>query len=207
MVGSVVNWPKKLSELNSQFTDSYVTTSSAHFHNVQSDIDTNAAAFETQNGDTIVLYYNPFCIADLNETEWHYSHPKMCANFIYDLNGNKGPNSVGKDIGFITALYSSEPSVVAPIPLPTNAASGTTVKQANASAACTAQDADSRIPNIEELSAMYYNKNIIGMPPWDFWSSSVVSYNRAMAWDLHFGAGRWNPRTKTTGLFVRCVKR
>lgn len=41
----------------------------------------------------------------------------MCANFIYDLDGSKGPNAVGKDIGVLTAMYPSDAVVVAPVPL------------------------------------------------------------------------------------------
>ena len=29
----------------------------------------------------------------------------FCVNFIYDLNGKKGPNTMGKDMGFMTMLY------------------------------------------------------------------------------------------------------
>ena len=86
------------------FTSSFVDTYSTVFHNPQSYIDTNAAAFETQNGETIVLYYNPYCTSYTEGNIFHYSQSKMCANFIYDLNGNNGPNTVGKDIGFLTAL-------------------------------------------------------------------------------------------------------
>lgn len=41
---------------------------------------------------------------------------KFAQTFVYDLNGSKGPNTVGKDIGFITALYPTDSVVVAPMP-------------------------------------------------------------------------------------------
>ena len=53
-----------------------------------------------------------------------YSQPKMCANFVYDLNGIKGPNTFGKDIGAITVLYPTDSNIVAPEPLAPNAING-----------------------------------------------------------------------------------
>ena len=121
LAGSQKVWPTKLSELNSMFTGTFNDgpngSGGTNYTNPQKNIDTFAAAFETQNGESIAVYYNPNCQSDMQETVWHYAQPKMCANFIYDLNGNKGPNTVGKDIGFITAIYSSDPVVVAPVPL------------------------------------------------------------------------------------------
>ncbi len=212
LAGSNVTWPKKLSELNSMFTESYDTNGSAEggdiYQNPQMDIDTMAAAFETLSGETIALYYNPSCTADVEGDAWHYSQPKMCANFIYDLNGNKGPNAVGKDIGFITALYSTGSNVVAPFPLATNAASGATMAQTAASIACTAQDSESRLPNKDELSAMFYNKILLGIASYNYWSSSVVSPGESgTAWHQGFHTGSRGPASRSWLEFVRCVKR
>ncbi|MCM1009595.1 MAG: hypothetical protein NC390_01790 [Fusobacterium sp.] len=168
-------------------------------------LDTKAAAFETQNGESIVVYYNPNCKADLNETGWHYSQPKMCANFVYDLNGNKGPNTVGKDIGFITALYPSDPVIVAPMPLATNAGSGA---QTNAGKLCQKQDTESRLPNRDELSAMFYNRTLLGIASGNFWSGSVISSGESgTAWNQNFNTGNRNPNTRSNGNNVRCVRR
>ncbi len=206
LAGSAITWPTKLSELNSMFTSTYETASSSKYTNPQKNINTNAVAFETQNGETIALYYNPFCMYD--EDIWHYSQPKMCANFIYDLNGNKGPNAVGKDIGFITALYPTDSNVVAPFPLATDAASGTTVVQTAASAACSAQDTESRLPNRDELSAMFYNWKLLGIETGHFWSGSVVSSGESgMAWGQSFRSGYRDPSTRSNAFRVRCVKR
>ncbi len=209
LAGSNKTWPTKLSELNAMFTDNYDDNGSAEggniFHNTQNHIDTKAAAFETQNGETITIYYNPYCDNKKEETGYILVQPKMCANFIYDLNGNKGPNSVGKDIGFITALYNFEPNVVAPMPLSSNARENTTIAQNEASSACTTQDPESRLPNIDELSAMFYNRELIDIKMHHHWSSSAISPEEA--WTQNFTVGWRNlaPRTNTT--YVRCVKR
>ena len=201
LAGSQHTWPTKLSELNNLFIEAYEWT-----QNPQSYINTKAAAFETQNGESIAVYYNPQCQADMGETGWHYSQPKMCANFIYDLNGTKGPNTVGKDIGFITALYPSDPIVVAPMPL-TQDISGKA--QSLAGKACTEMDSESRVPNRDELSAMFYNRDLIGILPEYYWSSSIIFINNTKkAWFLLLSNGTRNVGNLTGANYVvRCIKR
>ncbi len=222
LAGSTITWPTKLSELNSMFTGSYVwqySSTSYVFENPQKNLDTRAAAFETQNGESVVAFYNPSCLSDdvarflpvpLTDSSVisYYSLPLMCANFIYDLNGNKGPNTVGKDIGFITALYSTDSSVVAPVPLSTNAAGGVRIEQIEASAACTTQDPESRLPNKDEVTSMFYNMKLLGILPGNYWSGSVLgSGESSMAWYQHFQAGILETSLRTGIAFVRCVKR
>ena len=176
---------------NSMFNGTYVGTDSASTSYTYSQLDTKAAAFETANGESILVYYNPNCVADMQETGWHYTQPKMCANFVYDLNGNKGPNTVGKDIGFITALYPSDPVVVAPFPMASNAG---TSAQTEAGALCKAQDSEARLPNRDELSAMFYNKTLLGIASGGFWSGSVVSSGESgTAWNQGFQYGHPRP--------------
>ncbi len=204
MVGSIKTWPTTLGEMNSLFTGSWLNPATSQLiENTQADINPNAAAFETQNGESIAVYYNPYCQADMGENGNHYSPPKMCANFIYDLNGNKGPNTVGKDIGFITALYPSDSAIVAPMPLSTNASNNK--KQDEAGKACQTQDPESRLPNRDELSAMFYNRDLIGISSGIFWSGTVVS--PTTAWTQSFHAVDRFPALKTYGYNVRCIKR
>ncbi len=211
LAGSTITWPTKLSELNPMFIGSYDDNGSNSggniYQNPQKDIDTKAAAFETQNGETIALYYNPYCTPDVEgANSWHYVQPMMCANFIYDLNGNKGPNAVGKDIGFITALYSSDTSLVAPMPLVTDAS--TSLTHLEAIAACTAQDPESRLPNRDELASMFYNMALIGNAYGYLWSGSIATPGESgSAWrqQLYAGYRYLGLRRDTYG--VRCVKR
>lgn len=204
LVGSqIASFPTKLSEFNSRFTSNYVDGDGSSYINPQHNIDTKAAAFETQNGESLVLFYNPACISDLGEKANVYTQPMMCANFIYDLNGLKGPNTVGKDIGFITVLYPTDSVVVAPIPLLKNA--GESIEQLNASAACTKQDPESRIPNKDELAAMFYNYELTGIKDYWFWSGSVTSSNTA--WYQHFNTGYRHQINRSVRAAVRCVKR
>ena len=108
------SFPKTFNDLNPIFVSHSNGTYDVHFY---SSINTKAAAFETANGESIVLFYNPRCLYEkLIEGSWAFRHtqPYVCANFVYDLNGTKGPNTIGKDMGTITALYASDSVVIAP---------------------------------------------------------------------------------------------
>ncbi len=206
----VYNEMKNLSGFNNHFVNhSFVGSGwgagGSDVHYSYSQPDTKAAAFETQNGESVMLHYNPNCLPDPGD-QFHYSQPQMCANFIYDLNGNKGPNTVGKDIGFITAMYSIDSNTVAPLPLSENAGM---YPQHEASAACVAQDAESRLPNRDELTAMFYNRRLLGLTSGGrFCSGSVVSSGTSgTAWYQSFDAGHRAIDPRNTVRNVRCVKR
>ena len=87
--------------------------------------DLKATGIETLNGEKIMVYYNPYCenlpttfpngkysISIVSST---YSSP-LCVNFIYDLNGDKKPNQVGKDVGVISVFkgFGNNIKVVSP---------------------------------------------------------------------------------------------
>ena len=196
--------PKTLVELNDMFNGSFVETGGAIWR--YSQIDTSAAAFETGNGESLVVYYNPKCAGSLNEANSYYVQPKMCANFIYDLNGTKGPNTIGKDMGFLTVMYPSDPVVAAPMPLLYN----TRAKQEDAGKACTASDTESRIPTFEELLSLWTNRSLIGyQDSWSrVWSSSTTLYNGEL-WGrvLDFPMGQFRIYPRDGVYTVICVKR
>ena len=134
----------------------------------------------------------------------YYTQPKMCADFVYDLNGSKGPNTVGKDIGFITALYPSDSVVVAPMPYYSRASYGST--QADTGAYCRKQSEDSRLPNKEELAAMFYNKNLIGnVNTTHHWSGSVI--DSQYGWALGFYHGKLGRNLRSYNYWAWCIKR
>ena len=203
----IISTPKLMSELNSAFVGSHSTGTDKF-----SLLDTKAAAFETANGESILVFYNPRCVGSLNEMPiggdgGFYSQSKVCVNFIYDLNGNKGPNTVGKDIGAMSAMYPSDVKLAAPIPLISDLSSSYTFR--NASKACTDYDSESRLPNIEELVTIFLNRNLFGLSGNEgYWSSSVVNSERA--WFMQGGgeyAGQIDDRVKDGNAKVRCVKR
>ena len=134
-----------------------------------------------------------------------YIKQHLCANFLFDLNGNKGPNTFGKDIGIIAAIYSSDSNVVMPVPARKLSA---TYKHSDAGRACTNSDNESRLPNIEELLTLYYNANLLGNWLVDDgyrWSSTVNDASNAWAFGNSMGVKYSRP--KDSLFAVQCVKR
>ena len=202
---STIDMPKTLSSLNDKFTNFSTNSEPVYgsWEGSYSQDDTDAAAFETQNGESIVLFYNPSCTSNMGETSDFFTQSKICLNFIYDLNGNKGPNTVGKDIGFITAFYPSDSEVVAPFVNYHTLSSG--IDFDSASALCNNLGEEYRMPNILELSAMFMNQKLIGIDSGLYWSSSIISADKAQY--QSFNSGRRNIRPKGETNLVRCVKR
>ena len=203
MHGSVLTVPTKMSELNPDIV-SVDKSDSYGYHFSYSQLDTKAAAFETANGESILTFYNPNCISDMEINTWAESlQPKICANFVYDLNGNKGPNAVGKDIGFITALYSSDTSVVSAIPHMSDAGDS---NQYDASKLCTTQDSEYRLPNRDEMASLFVNKKLVDMETGRYWTSSVVNSTEAYLIGIDFGQ-RASEGARSAIRDIRCIKR
>ena len=214
LVGTTIDTPKKLSDLNANnISFNYSDGSQSQSISL---IDTKAAAFETGNGESILAFYNPVCRGSLNESMMMNPQLTMCANFVYDLNGNKGPNTVGKDIGFISAYYPSDVVVVAPYPYVRDAAG--TYSHGDAAKACTALDSEYRLSNITELSAMFANLKLMSNSTSSigdgayYWSSDKVSSNKAWyywsgGWANCWGDGSYGGDNTTRQYSVRCVKR
>lgn len=208
--GSTRDIPTTLYELNNLFSNTNYYGSTYQTNN------TKAAAFETQNGESIVVYYNRSCKTEyLNEEaamtpygeKFGFPQAQMCANFIYDLNGTKGPNTIGKDIGFITVFNSIDSVVVAPLPSSSDKANGgAVVRWELATSACSAQNADSRLPNINELSAMLINKTLVNLSSNDYFSSSKDKNNEP--WGIYLNSSAGIRHTGSSGdEYVRCIKR
>ena len=204
-----INFPTKISELNGALLTG---TPGVTAEKVKTD--TKAAAFETVNGESVAVFYNPDCTSDKNSE--HYVLDVMCVNFIYDLNGSGGPNEVGKDIGFITAFYNKNSTVVAPIPH--NKDYGTMVPQYvtdssgnDAQGACKTMGEDLRLPNKDELSSMVTNAPLINMDKEsevDYWSSSVISKtNSGIAWRVDFPYGYRGNTHADFNANVRCIRK
>jgi len=174
LAGSNIQMPGTMKDLNSLMAGSFNNgVQSFYIPN------TKAAAFETKNGESIVAYVNPSCVGDLQTLHWSGAvgdlyQRTICANFIFDLNGNKGPNTVGKDIGVMTVMYPSDPVVVAPFPANKTLAAA---DFKTAMKSCTKFDSEYRTPNLEELYAMFVNKNLLkpnGLSEQAYWSSKSV---------------------------------
>ena len=210
--GSMIDsFPLTLCSLNEMFDGSFDATGHQYTDGDRvysySQTDTKAAAFETANGESLVVYYNPQCISSTGETSGYYSQPRMCANFIYDLNGNKGPNTVGKDIGFMSVLYPTDSVVVAPVLANKDVSSS--IPHVDTNAACVAQDPESRMPNKEEVMSMFYNRMLLGEYKDHYWTGTTSFINsNILAWVMYLTTGRLVPIDRNRSVSsVRCVKR
>lgn len=194
-------FPTKISELNPDVISITQQTLSTP--------DTKTAAFETANGESIAVFYNPNCQARDNYEGWHLTQPYLCANFIYDLNGNKGPNTIGKDMGFITITYATDPIISAPMPLNNYIdISSMNINLTSVSKACTEFDSDSKLPTIYDLQSLFYNQKLWGYTYGPHYSSSRT--NKAdKIWYLVMGWGCAEPGNKEwgNGYLLRCIKR
>ena len=147
--GGTFNFPKTWVDLG--YTK-FATNTGTELAPVYSETGDQIAAFETANGESVVVFYNPQCIPsndDAPAVATGDDAPEMyryvCANIIYDLNQDKGPNTVGKDIGFMTVLYAADSSLATFVPTATTLTA----------AACTADDM--RAPSLDEAVAMQLN--------------------------------------------------
>ena len=203
--------PTTMTELNPKITSasySYTTGTTGSY----SMLDTKAAAFETGNGESILTFYNPNCVSNMGETNNYFAQPKICANMIYDLNGSKGPNTIGKDIGFMTILYPTDSVVVAPMPY-RNVITGVTSDEA--ATACTNQAGEEyRIPTKDELASLFVNKDLIsdsfttgGTYHW-YSSSKIVQSTGITNWVMVANYGEYRiPEVGTSNWGILCVKR
>ena len=219
---SKIDFPTKLSEFNPQFVSKFVTPNDLIF-NIDSNftkIDTAAAAFELKNGESIAVFYNPYCRGDLQSaikydsdstdqssttTRSYGVQAYMCANFIYDLNGSKGPNKFGKDIGYITALYPSDSEVVT-----SNISNKTVVGKYNEiNHLCKNADNESRSANIQEIMSIFYNKRLIDIVDHTnkFYYQSAILASPYRAWTITIHTGLMVDYRKDESHKCQCVKR
>ncbi len=205
---SELTFPTKMSELNDKLLNGGRADGE-----IGDMADTKAAAFETVNGESIAVFYNPLCSSDT--LSGHYAQNKMCVNFVYDLNGNEGPNQIGKDVGFITAFYNKNPVVVAPIIYNTNYTSTAplytqTQDKIDAQTICKSAGEDLRLPDRDELASLFVNAPFINMNENNsgFWSSTIISSGATISgWRQGFNNGHRYYYGRSALFYVLCIKR
>lgn len=143
----------------------------------------SAAAFQTTNGESIAVFYNPNCLPVGENTVEYGAMDRICVNFIYDLNGAKLPNQMGRDIGVITALYKDDLTVVAPDVFAQRLGGGDFEKSQTV---CRDKNADLRLPTVEEATAIISYKYLINTNGWFYsggrWTSSIPVGNSENAY-------------------------
>ena len=187
--------------------------------------DKNSFGFVTNNGYSVNLFYNGACepdksasamSVDSNGYSYYRMQDQMCFFAIYDMNGQRGPNVVGKDIGFVGVFYTNEETrAVAVLPADYDystagrgqARSRRTYADQQAAKACDDQfGADYRLPDRDELALMAMNGALLNITTDDvYWSGSVVG--SGLAWGQGFRTGARRAYPLTYGYYVRCVRR
>ncbi|MCM1010846.1 MAG: type II secretion system GspH family protein [Fusobacterium sp.] len=207
--GGPYDMPRTMTQLNPLMTYASYNSYTGFSANSFEMLDTKAAAFETGNGESILTFYNPNCVANMGESTSYFVQPKICVNMIYDLNGSKGPNTVGKDIGFMTILYPTDSVVVAPMPYRTPIPNVTSTAAATE---CTKQAGDDyRIPTKDELASLFANRQLIDevIPAYHWYSSSKIVRNTSItSWVMVAAYGEYRiPSAGVSSWGVLCVKR
>ncbi len=210
LANATKSMPTKLSELHSALTNvnsSWTHCSTTHRDSYQN-LDTKAAAFETQNGESVLTFYRPNCLSRLGEK--NFAQDIICANMIFDLNGNKGPNIVGKDIGYLTALYSTDSVVVAPMPY--SQPVGEFISS-EASSACTLNvGEDYRLPTKDEAASLFVNSAFSGLPlsgdnnTW-YTSSKTLYGSQIVNWVILSSIGQYRIPLPDADWYSLCIKR
>jgi len=184
-------------------------------HATNPPLNTAPVGFETQNGESIVAYYNPKCVykgmdggADNFAVNWDRA---FCVNFIYDLNGSKGPNTFGKDIGIITVFHPTDSEIVAPMPEGRDSSS-TVFTYEEGISYCRNTEGDSRLPNSYEMDALLLNSNIIGGLDYESYLTGTVGYDPENGYTKSaVCASTVSMENFYEGIFtahsIRCVKR
>ena len=202
--GNTISFPKSWNELNPMMTSASYTDG-ANINLSHSLINAAAAAFETANGESIALFYNPRCESDMKQTVWFLVSNKVCVNMIYDLNGSKGPNTVGKDIGYISVLYPTDSYVVAPLPV------GVPVDKQYPELISYCREKDNaRLPIREELISMFANKNLFDADTFygNIATATSSENNANMVYYLFSGGGVMNILDRrTAGATGQCIQR
>ncbi|MCM1010493.1 MAG: type II secretion system GspH family protein [Fusobacterium sp.] len=177
---------------------------------------TNGASFETANGESIFMHYNLNCMnfEDYSARSSGAIFPtaSICINFIYDLNGTKGPNTFGKDIGIITVFNPSDPVVVAPMPFPSplyaKYKGSQYISVNNMGSACTSSNPASRPPNVYEALALEFNNRLYQYQHAYYWTSTRVPNTTDQIYSyLTNGYIIKSTYDQNSKLFVRCIHR
>jgi hypothetical protein len=174
----------------------------------------NASGLILNNGTLMHVLYNPACTENISvyASADTYGQNHVCANIVFDTNGWKSPNQVGKDIGFASVISPINTVVIGVAPDTDHLDHA---DWATAQSECMKKGDVWHLPTKDELNNIVYNRTIIGNFATDnYWSATEYVPNPTYAWGQYTGAGAgngiqhyadFNKTTVFTG--VRCVRR
>lgn len=134
-------------------------------------------AFTTTNGYAFILYYNPYCAPEKYTGGFQTPTNKICMQLLYDMNGLKGPNQYGKDIGHITVFNGNE-TTYSVAPKVDNVESSDSLNYADATAYCSSRGKDYALPTIDELLSISFSSKFNDyINNWFLSSTKVLNSN------------------------------
>lgn len=182
--------------------------------------------FNMSNGTSIIMAYNPNCVANYEGKYNTATSKTYCMSMVYDTNAFSGPNKMGKDIltlnatistcdgvrlsGLCIAAGDTTYSTINTCSDTTWDSNGTansycaTNAWAGAKKACA--DQGMRLPSKTELDTVYLNKSLIGggFGSTFYWSAMEQVANNA--WNQNFVHGHQITSNKANTDGARCVK-
>lgn len=205
--GTVVPMPTKWSELNSALTNLYWEDPENGNIYEYSQEDSPSASFFTDNGESINLFFNPKCKnIDEHNNSGFYPGKFACINMIYDINGAElPPNTIGKDIGFITVFGAQDSLVVSPFFDDENVGP---INFSGAKGLCKAKGFNYRLPTEYELASMFINSELFGLADdgaVGFWS--VNSFSADDVYYMHARTGYIEQSDIENAYSIRCLQR
>jgi hypothetical protein len=182
--------------------------------------------FTLTDGKAIIMTYNPFCLLNSADEVDNYSPKTYCLSMLYDINGYKPPNVLGRDIltlnasltdcdglnidGLCTAAGETTATYINTC-LSSNDSIDSKGKSnlycrknywAGADLACKAQGM--RLPSAEELNKIYENKDSLTGFNSFYWTSSEVDSSNVLIQD--FSSGNMGSHPKKSSAGILCVK-
>ena len=170
-----------------------------------------STVISVNDGFSALIHYNKKCSRNLSKTEMNFSVDQACMNIIYDMNGLKGPNHVGEDIGIVTVFWSGLKTVAtAPgiIPYSVNTTEPVYATFAEAPGVCMQKTNKIHysVPDIDEISSLYINQQLTSLPRDFYWSGFTVTDRPTHAWFI-YDIGYRDLYWRTGKNRVWCVRR
>ena len=165
------------------------------------------AFFRTLDGFSAAMFYNPYCHA-----EYEVSLSTVCFNAVYDMNGKKGPNMAGQDIGFTGSFYPGlKASSAAVLPAHNNTSGTSSWNEASERCKKLGGGNTYDLPSLNEVSLIYLNDLLVDASDTlgGVWSRSAKSDCLTKFYILDFGS--WLPGGRfcagvNDSRSVRCVR-
>ena len=201
--GTKILMPKSWKELNLNLIDfEYEDEDGIYSFSMP---DSQSAAFITDNGESVNLFYNPDC-KDLDDQtgSGFYAGTYACINMIFDVNGGEvGPNQIGKDIGFLTVFGAKDPEVATAVPYSEKLGP---VDFANTYNMCKIGKGNYRLPNEFELASMFINSKLFNLDnDGGYWSAMPAKDDKI--YYLKARTGYIEGADKTDPFNLICIQR